>query len=116
MVEQKSLFSERARARRTDPETSHKAAARLPASDLEKAIMEAFGTVPLSHGLTIKEATVLLEYPEISVSPRFRPMERNGLIYDSEDRRVNHPTGRAAIVWKLTTVGERLLREQWNEK
>jgi len=109
MSDQRDLFSEEAFARRTDPDTSWESAKRLPASRLEKKILRTFHQAP--NGRTIKEATKLCGCPEISVSPRFKPMMRNGLIYDSDERRMNRETGRNAIVWKLTLIGQRVLEE-----
>ena len=91
-----------AHARRGDPPTAVEAAAALNTTPVERAIM----TVLLRHGgKTIHEITPLQRYPEITVSPRLRPLARKGLVEDSGVRRRHPHSNRHGIVWQLTEVG-----------
>ena len=89
-------------ARNTDPGTSHAAAAaiqeKIPA--LERKVLDALRAV-LPNGMTICETADWLGMERWSVSPRFRPLERKGLIYEATTKIA--PTGRSQIVWKART-------------
>ena len=86
-------------ARNSDPETSHAAAAsmapHLPA--LEVTMLELLRRAG-SYGLTSYEMAAGYGLERVTVSPRFKPMERKGVIRDSGHRRQG-PSGRMSIVW-----------------
>jgi len=88
------LEEKKAFARNTDPETSHQAAAKVNASRLEEIVMDA-----LTHGpMTSKELAEATGEARVSVSPRFKPLERRGLIVRTDERRDG------CVVWKLSAV------------
>jgi hypothetical protein len=81
-------------ARRTDPDTSHIAAARVDATWRELAIWEALEKhFPL--GATSLELAAKLGWRRDSVSPRIAPMRSKGLLYDTGERR------NGQCVWNL---------------
>jgi predicted ArsR family transcriptional regulator len=93
------LPQESGRARRQDPDTSKKAAARVPVADLEQRVLRA---LQLSKaGMTTHELAWLLKVDLVSVSPRMRPLTEKGLVRDSGERR-RGDSGRASIVWKAS--------------
>lgn len=100
MSDQLPLFSgaPTAFARTTDPETSREAARALDPTDLERRVLDAIRTL---GGATIHEVAEITGLPEVSVSPRFRPLASKGLIEESGAWRRN-PSGRRAIVWVAT--------------
>lgn len=82
-------------ARRSDPTTSHEAAATVPISDLEAICLTAIRRD--SVGLTSEELAAVTRLSLVTVSPRLRPMAKKGLIYDGGKRK--NLSGRMAIVW-----------------
>jgi len=88
-----------ARARRTDPQTSHDAAAHVPVRPLWAAVHEAYRAAG-SRGLTSYELAAVTGRDRVSVSPCLRPMERAGWLIETEDRRPG-PTGAPGIVWRI---------------
>lgn len=93
--EQRSLWP----ARTTDPNTSHEAAAAIleKIPELERRVLDALRTV-LPKGMTQPKTAVYLDMQEKSITPRFRPLARKGLIYEAGFEIA--PTGRRQIVWK----------------
>lgn len=89
--------NERGAARNTDPQTSHEAAASVDATRLEAKVLAAINVA--IDGLTSTEAAQVLNIPPWSISPRFRPLARKGLIHDTGMTRIG-ATGRRHIVWK----------------
>lgn len=88
--------------RNTDPDTSHAAAASLRgrrASEIDMKLVAAIRAAP--NGMTSLEASIALGMDRVSVSPRFAPLRRLGLLYGSGLRR-RGPKGRSGIVWKAT--------------
>jgi len=94
-------------ARRTDPETSHEAARSINVGELEGKVLQ---TLVDTGGLTIKETARRLNYPEVSISPRFKPLLGKRLILDTGIRRTNF-SKRKAIVWSITLSGRAVLEE-----
>lgn len=93
-----------AHARRRDPGTSHGAAASLagkPVAELQQRVLDAIRA--LGGRATINDVARHTGLAEVSVSPRFKPLRRRGLIRDSGERRRN-PSGRRAIVWEVVDV------------
>lgn len=90
-----------ARARNTDPATSHQAAAQVRGDDatrMEKLVFDCLNEAP--HGLTNHELVEATGLTWNTVTPRIRPMVRKGLVMDSGERRPG-PTGKRCIVWKV---------------
>jgi hypothetical protein len=100
--EQGRLFSddeqEHGLARRTDPETSHAAAAALDANHCEAAVLRAIEQAA-DRGLIAAELPAATGLPLNTASARTRPLANKGLICDSGQRRKG-PSGRYQIVWK----------------
>lgn len=98
-------------ARRTDPPTSHQAAAanqlirRKDRWDVLAAHFEhSIG------GLTDFELAAILQRQQTSVGKRRGELRDVGLIEALHDRRPA-PSGSAAIVWRITEAGKRAIRE-----
>lgn len=86
-------YGERAKARRTDPRTSHDAAAKVDVTKGEALVIEAlmrFGP------MTTAEIAARVGRPRENISSRLRPLERKGMVKDSEQRRGG------SIVWCAT--------------
>ena len=78
-------------ARRSDPPTSHDAAARVDATRLEARVLEALAKYPM----TSRECADYLGLDLVTISPRFAPLERKGRIYRTTIKR-----GRSQV-WAL---------------
>jgi DNA-binding MarR family transcriptional regulator len=96
-MSQPTLFDQ-PRARRSDPETSHKAAKSLKPARLRDQIVAA---IYAHGGLTIKEIAKLIDREQVTVSPSIKPLRRAGVLRDSGRRRRNEGTGKEAIVWEI---------------
>ena len=84
-------------SRNTDPDTSAAAAASVRGSKANALESKVLDTLQAhSDGLTSSEVANLLDLHAWSISPRFAPLRRKGLIFDSGER-----SGRS-IVWKPT--------------
>lgn len=57
-------------------------------------------------GFTVHEAADQLGETVPAVQPRFSELRAQELIYDSGERRVNHASGKKAIVWKAVRFKE----------
>ena len=79
-----------AAARRSDPQESHDAAARVPVAERERQVMEALRAGPA----TMHEVAERLGMPLTSISPRFAPLFRKGLV-----RKCGRRDGRT--VWEV---------------
>lgn len=87
-----------AHARHSDPETSHEAARSVDANALERIVL---GAIKRLGGATIKEVALHTGQAEVSISPRFAPLRKKGLIRATGKRR--NPGSRvSAIVWEAT--------------
>lgn len=95
------LPMESGRARRRDPDTAKKAAAKVLVADLEARVLKA---LRLLKGATTHELAWLLKVDLVSVSPRMRPLAEKGLVQDSGERRRGE-SGRASIVWRAVSCG-----------
>jgi hypothetical protein len=62
-------------------------------------------------GVVSKEAAEILHIPDRSISPRFRPLARKKLIYDSGERRYYKSSVRQ-IVWKAVPSQRELELEE----
>jgi len=92
-MKQANLFTDGAFARRADPISSHRAAARVNTSRLEGIVLAALRQ-KAQTGATTKELAAELQLPRDSVSPRMPPLEEKNLIRRTKDHR------EGAIVWK----------------
>ena len=108
MSEQLSLL-DGAYARHTDPHTSHEAARSIQVTDLESVVLGALRALGPSTSHEVAEYTGL---DLVTVSPRFKPLEKKGLVkrklegFDAEKGRYIYQTrigksGRASVVWHL---------------
>lgn len=88
---------EHARARRTDPETSHEAAKSVNATHVEQKMLVVLRNYP--DGLTSHQVADLSGIPFWTVSPRLKPMERKNLVYNTMGKRPNK-SGRNGYIWK----------------
>jgi len=92
-------------SRNSDPDTSATAAESVRgtrANELESKVLNVLTEHP--EGLTGQEVTDILGMDRVTTSPRFAPLKRKGLIYDSGERRKG-PSNRPAIVWKPNVKG-----------
>lgn len=104
-------------ARRTDPETSHAAAAVVDVNKLERAVL-----LHLSHvhmvGLTCSEIALKAQEPRDSISPRMKGLVTKQLVEDSGEKRVPivpRTEGKRQpkqIIWKITEKGRQLLAQE----
>ena len=104
---QHSLFEESAHARRTDPETSHEAAASVKhLRESQRAVLSMFS--PYAFGLTDEE--LIVKYRTTGTRPlqsdsgirtRRSELVHKGWLYDSGDRALT-VSGRRTIVWRRT--------------
>lgn len=78
-------------ARRTDPETSHDAAARVDAATLAGRVLASL----IADGpATSHELAARLHVSLVAVSPRMRPLVRSRLVEETDLRRIGR------IVWR----------------
>lgn len=83
-------------ARRTDPETSHAAAATVPVTELEAIVLDQIRRAE-PYGMTIDELVAMTGLPKVSLSPRLRPLFNKGLVTTCGKRKGD--SGRMQIVW-----------------
>lgn len=84
-------------ARRTDPRTSHDAAASINMPMLEAAV---YGCLKAHGPCTSFEVADILRLSLVTVSPRLRPLADKGLVRDSGERRLGQ-SGRKQTVWEI---------------
>lgn len=89
-----------ARARSTDPDTSHEAAEDVDVNKLQATICALLDGFP--GGLTWSEISVFGEIDRQSVSPRLVELRNKGLIEDSGERRKSYWAKCHQIVWRKT--------------
>ena len=85
-------------ARTKDPDTSHEAAEKIDSAKLERLVFEVIARNP--NGMTSDDA--MRHFPDHGVqtiSPRFAPLIRKGLIEDTGERR-KAASGRSQRVMK----------------
>lgn len=85
------------RARHTDPETSHAAAACVNELKIDRRIVAALKAIAPASSEGVSEYTGLRL---VVVSPRFKPLESIGLVYRAT--KVRNRSGHWAIGWALT--------------
>lgn len=103
------IETEPAHARRTDPGTSKAAAQRVETGSLNARIVAALKEC---GGMTIAEVAAELHEEQITVSPRFKPLRRAGLIRNTGERRINAGTRNPAIVWEAGRDEEFLAQKE----
>jgi len=73
--------------RRQDPDTSHEAAKKVKTADLERLVYEVIRMFP--NGCTSDQVMKCLPNHGVqTISPRYAPLMRKGLIEDTGERRV----------------------------
>jgi hypothetical protein len=88
-----------ARWRSTDPDTSRLAAEKVSTSDLERIVVDDL-EIAGRQGRTTDESTDSTGRSKVSVSPRFAPLCKKGIVFGSKERRRGH-SGSMMTVWKL---------------
>lgn len=106
MIFSTDLF-EYAKARRSDPDTSHRAAMGNRDKDLRR-VLDAHYRNP--QGLNDFELARLVDRKQTSAGKRRGELRDQGLIEQSAERRPSD-TGSPAIVWKITAKGIETARE-----
>lgn len=101
----------RARARKSDPETSKEAAAKLNADECARLNQRdehvMCGLAPLGdHGATTFELTPILEVPRENFSSRMSGLEKRGLV-KRVGKRLTPSTNCYSTVWAVTEAGKR---------
>lgn len=94
-------MSDGAYARFSDPSTSSEAADSVSVAKAEMVVLTQLLKRPV-RGATSDEMADITGIARVTVSPRFRPLERKGLIEDSGERRKGN-SGRTSIVWRPTS-------------
>lgn len=84
-------------ARRSDPTTSHDAAAKVNVKETAMRVLAAIKTAP--NGLTATEIAREINVERDTVSPRLPELVRAGLVLDSGLTRIPPGRRRKAIVW-----------------
>lgn len=103
--EQGDIFAPRARARLTDPDTSHEAAKAVNVTARQMEVLVALARFPA--GATAEELCDSASLPWNTATPRLRPLARNGCIAEAGRKRAS--TGRNQIIWKVTAKGRAAL-------
>ena len=85
-------------ARTTDPRTSHAAAAALSVSPVEARLLASLREVGPATSFELADRTGM---PITTVSPRLKPLVKQGLARDSGELRRGEG-GRSRIVWEAT--------------
>ncbi len=81
------MFGSKALARNTDPETSHEAASKVNTTHLENIVLNTIRDSG-AYGCTADEVVAAnSKYKSNSLTPRFAPLIKRGLIFDSGKRR-----------------------------
>lgn len=94
--------------RRSDPETSRAAARSINVTHLERIVARAIWE-QWDHGASWFELEGLTGLERQTISPRFAPLVRKGLIKDSGWKEPG-PSGRKQIVWIATLLCDELFR------
>lgn len=88
-----------ATARRSDPETSHDAAASVDATELEDEVLCDLRR----HGpATTVELAARMRRELVTISPRMKPLELKGLVW--RDGKKPNPSGRSAVLWTAALI------------
>lgn len=83
-------------ARASDPETAHRAAESTHAERLSAIVLRALRE---RGPATSEEVAEYTGEPLVCVSPRFRPLERRGMVEEWGKRR--NRSGKLAIAWRI---------------
>ena len=94
-------FDAHARARKSDPQTSHEAAKQVTDSGAASAQREqCLAAVKLAQGMTAAELTKIIGCERHMPSRRLPELRRAGLVTSPEDRaRVCRVTGNKSLTW-----------------
>lgn len=91
-----TLDAHQAFARRTDPEPSHEAAAKVKTADLEQIVLDALASLGPS---TTEQLAAFLGISLVTISPRLKPLEGKGRVV--RDGKRKNASGVSATVWML---------------
>lgn len=105
-------------ARRTDPETSHEAAAMVNVNPLERAALIVLFGAPL--GLTCSEIALKANYPRDSISPRMKRLLEKKLVKRTGEKRLPyppHPDKKVKqLVWEIVDGGRKIVTDHYAAK
>lgn len=98
------LSFDQPRARRSDPSTSHRAAAKVNVVSIRQRILDALSvTWVLDHdGLTTFELAEKFDSDRDAISPHMKPLERLGKVRRADYERVNPKTNCNCTVWLIS--------------
>ena len=104
MMTQISLSFDPPRARRSDPSTSHRAAAKVNAVSIRQRILDALEvTWVLEHdGLTTFELAEKFALGRDAISPHMKPLEKMGKARRADFERLNPATNCNCTVWLIS--------------
>ncbi len=88
-----------AKARSSDPITSHEAAQSIRPTNLEQVVLD--GLRLCGNGATSDELAEKMRMDRDSVSPRMRPLQKKGFVRLTDQTRVGK-SGRRQVVWITT--------------
>ena len=106
---QKSLFGGRGYARNSDPETSKIAAAKVKVARLEKKVVRFH--IEVGEPYTMKEACLTNDWDPGTYQPRYAPLRRKGILFNTGRKRKNPGSTREGILWDVTDLGRRIMAE-----
>lgn len=99
------------RARRTDPRTSHEAAASMTAEVLGNEQAKVLRSLAMHTGEAIRDQVATdLSQPAANVSRRITDLVTLGLVFDTGRTRLGY-SGRNQTVWALTDAGRAKVEE-----
>lgn len=103
-----------ARARKTDPRSSHDAAKKVNVTTGRQEILDLLAKNP--DGLTTWELAWLTDRARDLVSPNMRPLERAGLIRRESSARVNPATGHLTDVFFLVDAHSNVVQGNFQRR
>lgn len=96
---QMPLDFEPVRARKSDPNTSHKAAATVKAGTVRALILHCLST----HNLTTEQIAAILDKPRDSISPHMKPLEKMGHVRRTGQVSVSN-SGKECEIWEKVST------------
>ena len=90
----------RAKARRTDPETSHEAAESLTSFTLSDMELRVMAALQQEGDMIAEDLCYVTGLPWQTLTPRLATLRRKGVIEDSGTKR-KASSGRSQIIWRL---------------
>lgn len=95
-MQREIIFGAHGAARSGDPDTSHDAAESVRVAELERAVLRAIHD--LGGKATSEDVAIYTGIDLQSITPRFAPLARKGVIARTSDRKPGR-SGKARIVW-----------------